>query len=222
MSMSLYLWKAPVVDDPAEAAQLVDRYFEHNDESAFEPSPDIAATAEELLQLYPYRVLYGKKARAFLTKDARHDYSDEQLDELCATGVYEQDEDSPWADLPFEQSDRVLALSIRWSADDEPLHEIQRLAYENKLVLYDPQGPDVHPPGEPVEHGPPPEPKPEDYVKAALLAVPFAAGTFAAWLIPWGWLRWPLVAIGLFFTAAALFVVYAMVEGQRGKLDDQA
>ncbi len=218
MSMDLYLWKSPVVDDPDEAARLVDLYFEQNDLTAFDPSPDIAATADELIRLFPYRVVYGDVARALITKDPNHGYSDEQLDELCAAGVYEQDDDSPWADLPFDISDRVLVLSIRWSADDEALKEIERLAYEHDLVLYDPQGPDVHPPGEPIDHGPVPEPTRRDIVSAFLFVIPFAGATLALWwLVPWGWLRWPLVAIGAFITAAALAVPFAMMERDKNQ-----
>ena len=40
--------------------------------------------------------------------------------------------------------------------------------------------------------------------------------TYAAWLIPFGWLRWPAVAIGLFFTVAALILPYAMLTAPRG------
>ncbi|MFL6734614.1 MAG: hypothetical protein ACJ8EY_07950 [Sphingomicrobium sp.] len=52
------------------------------------------------------------------------------------------------------------------------------------------------------------------------MALFFAAATFAAWQLPWGWLRWPLVGIGLFLTGAALLVVYSMVEGPRGEMPD--
>jgi hypothetical protein len=49
------------------------------------------------------------------------------------------------------------------------------------------------------------------YVKAFGFIAMFAGLTYAAWLIPYGWLRWPLVLIGLFFTAAALMAGWACV-----------
>jgi hypothetical protein len=41
MSMSLYLWKAPVIDDPDKARALIDRYYEQCEISVFEPSEDV-------------------------------------------------------------------------------------------------------------------------------------------------------------------------------------
>jgi hypothetical protein len=67
MSMELYVWKAPVLDDPDVAKALVDRYLDGKDETAFEPSPAIASMAEELLQLYPTRVLRGEEALAAMS-----------------------------------------------------------------------------------------------------------------------------------------------------------
>ena len=55
--MTLILWKAPVVDDPDEAARLLQPWYDSEDESAFEPSADIATVADELRRLYPYREL---------------------------------------------------------------------------------------------------------------------------------------------------------------------
>ena len=53
MSMTLFLWKAPVVDDPDEAAVLLKPYYDHEDDSAFESSADIAKVAKELLHRFP-------------------------------------------------------------------------------------------------------------------------------------------------------------------------
>ena len=53
VSMTLYLWKAPVIDDPDEAVRLIDEYDERRDDSAFEPSADIRKVAEELLRRFP-------------------------------------------------------------------------------------------------------------------------------------------------------------------------
>ena len=47
-----------------------------------------------------------------------------------------------------------------------------------------------------------------------------AAGlTYAAWLIPIGWLRWPAVIVAGFFAAAGLFVLGAMIAAALGFID---
>jgi hypothetical protein len=51
--MTLYLWKAPVTDDPDEAERLLQPFESHGDESAFEPSADLVAVANELLRQFP-------------------------------------------------------------------------------------------------------------------------------------------------------------------------
>ena len=56
---------------------------------------------------------------------------------------------------------------------------------------------------------------PLDLVKAFAIVAMIAALTYAAWLIPIWWLRWPAVAVGLFFTIAALIVPYAMLRAPR-------
>ena len=42
MSMTLILWKAPVVDDADEAKALTEAWYQSEDDSAFEPSEDTA------------------------------------------------------------------------------------------------------------------------------------------------------------------------------------
>ena len=128
------------------------------------------------------------------------------------------DDDCPWSDRG-DQTDRLLVLTIRWSASDKVLDEIQRLAREHDLVLYDPQGPDVHLPGDPMEHEPVPPATAFEWVKAVAIAAVLVALTYAAWLIPIGWLRWPAVIVAGFFAAAALFVVGAMIAGALGIVD---
>ena len=53
MSMTLILWKAPVVSDPDQAKALLTPWYINGDESAFEPSPDLARVYEMLVQTYP-------------------------------------------------------------------------------------------------------------------------------------------------------------------------
>jgi hypothetical protein len=62
---------------------------------------------------------------------------------------------------------------------------------------------------------PVPPPTPFDLAKALAIVAAIAGLTYAAWLIPVGWLRWPAVSIGLFFTLAALIVPYAMLTAPR-------
>lgn len=54
-----------------------------------------------------------------------------------------------------------------------------------------------------------------DWVKALAMVAAIGGLTYGAWLIPFAWLRWPAVAIGLFFTVAALIVPYAMLTADR-------
>jgi hypothetical protein len=54
MSMTLILWKAPVIDDPDEAKALLGPWYETEDDSAFEPSDDLEMVLERLLQRWPF------------------------------------------------------------------------------------------------------------------------------------------------------------------------
>lgn len=48
------------------------------------------------------------------------------------------------------ESDRLIEIHVMWGADDAALLRIVELAQQHGLVLYDPQGPDIHsPPGIP-------------------------------------------------------------------------
>jgi hypothetical protein len=189
MSMTLILWKAPYFDDPDEAKVLFDPWYETGDESAFEPSEDIARVAEALRSRWP--------------------------------DAYEGQppEDCPWADMPFEQSDRLLAIHIRWGADDRAVAAIYVLAKKFGLLLYDPQGPDIFLPTDPVDPGPVPLPTAWEWFKGFAIAAFLCGVTYAAWLIPIGWVRWPAVIVAGFFAAAGLFVVGAMIAGILGLID---
>lgn len=179
MSMTLILWKAPVVADADDARALLQPYYDREDDSAFEPCSDLAAVRAQLLEIYP-------------------DPSAEP--------------DSPWADFPPEETDRLLLLSIRWSADDRILADIVALARKFGLVLYDPQGPDVFLPDDPVE-APAPDRLPTalERIGSVALAAILVGLAYAAWLIPVAWLRWPAVIVAGFFAAAGLIVAGAMI-----------
>lgn len=189
MSMTLILWKAPIVDDPDDAKALLEDWYETEDDSAFEPSEDIARLAADLRSRWP---------------DAYEG---------------EPPENCPWADLPFEQSDRLLALHIRWGADDAAIAAIYVLAKKYELVLYDPQGPDIFLPGDSLESGPVPPPTVWEWFKGVAIATFLVALAYAAWQIPIGWIRWPAVIVAGFVAAAGLFVVGAMIAGALGWVD---
>ena len=182
MSMTLILWKAPLVEDADQAQALLEPWYETGDDSMFEPSQDIALVAEALRSRWP------------------DDWTAAEVPAGC-----------PWSDMPFEQSDRLLAIHIRWGADDRAIAAIYVLARKHELILYDPQGPDVFLPTDPLESDPTPLPTAWEWFKVIAMAAGLCALTYAAWLIPIGWLRWPAVIVAGFFAAAALFVVVLMV-----------
>ena len=209
--MTLILWKAPVVDDPDEASRLLELWYESEDESAFEPSPDIAKVADELRQLYPYRELTNEETVAAMSEEERQQYTAEALGEIRGVEGGE-----PWADLPFYQTDRLLALDVRWGADDAVIAAVVALARKYELILFDPQGPDVFLPTDPIEELTEiPEPTLWEWFKGIAIAAVLVGATYAAWLIPYGWLRWPAVIILGFLALAAIFVVGCMIFGRQ-------
>jgi len=48
VGVTFFLWAAPTVDHPDEAARLLEPYYERGDASAFESSPNIAIVSDEL------------------------------------------------------------------------------------------------------------------------------------------------------------------------------
>lgn len=190
MSMTLILWKAPVVHDPDEAKKLLEPFYDHEDDGAFEPSGEIALFREQLLSVYPF--------------DPSGNSS------------------SPWADPP-EETDRLLLLSIRWSAESPILADVVALARKHGLVLYDPQGPDVFLPDDAIEDlAPIARPTAFEWFKGVAIAVALIGLTYAVWFIPTAWVRWPAVIVAGFLAAAAVFVVGAMIAGVLGLVDVNA
>ena len=184
MSMTLVLWKAPVVDDPDEAKALLQPYYENEDDSAFERSKDIARVREELLRRFP----------------------DDPSGESKAS--------SPWADGP-EGTDRLLLLSIRWGADNAVLDAAVALAREHGLVFYDPQGPHVQLPSDPLPETGPLRIGFADYAKT-ILFVMAGVGMFAAgWWLPVPVLNWLLMIAGGFLTSVAVFLLVILVFGPK-------
>jgi hypothetical protein len=185
VSMTLILWKAPVVDDPDEAKALLQPYYENEDDSAFEPSEDIARVRAELLRRFP--------------------------DD--ASG--ESEASSPWADFPPEETDRLLLLNIRWSADNAVLDATIALAREHGLVLYDPQGPHVQLPSDPLFDAESAQLGFADYAKTVLFVLA-GVGLFAGgWWLPVACLNWLLMIVGGFLTSVAVFLLVVLVFGPK-------
>ena len=217
MSMTLILWKAPVVEDADQAKALMKDWYEAEDDSGFEPSEDIAKVADELRRRWPYRLLTNEETVARMSAEERQQYSPEALNEIRG---FDEPEGSPWSDLPFWQSDRLLALDIRWGAGDEVVAAIYALARRCELVLYDPQGPDVFLPTDPLPSDDPiPGPTFRDWFNIIAMCAFLLGLTYAAWLIPIGWIRWPAVIVAGFFAAAGLFVLGGMIAAILGFID---
>jgi hypothetical protein len=141
MNMDLYLWKAPVIDDPDKAGALLDRFYEQGERSVFQPSEDIVRALENIRQRYP---------------------DDPESDDV------------PWSSWPIEGSDRLIALNIRWSVDNEMLDTIIAIAAEHDLVVYDPQGPDVYLARDAPDQQPAEKPTAKDFLNVMLLFLPIA------------------------------------------------
>lgn len=216
MSMDLYLWKAPVTGDEEEAKKLVERYFANQEQGVFEPSSDIAATAEELQRLYPYWPISGEELLARMSEEERGQYSEEGLAQLRESGSYDQGKGGPWGDLPFHQTDNLLILNIRWSAHDGVLDDIVRIGRERQLVIYDPQGPAVYLHDDPEDDAPAQPPGFTDALKMFPLTALLVGITYAAWLIPIGWIRWPAVIVAGFIASAGLFVFGLLIAAALG------
>lgn len=176
--MTLILWKAPVVSDADEAKDLLEPYYEREDDSALEPFADLAVVKSELLRRFPE-----------------------------AAG-------GPWAD-PMEETGRVLMVHIRWGADNAVIDAVVELARKHGLVYYDPQGPDVLLPTDPIDSGPAPPPRLVDYLKILLLGL-LAAGVFwLGWWIDVPVLDWVLMIVGGFFVSVIVFLFGIFIFGPK-------
>lgn len=223
MSMTLILWKAPVVREAEEAEALLKPYYEREDDNAFEPSADIAKVADELRRLYPWTDLTNEETVARMSEEERAQYKPEALKEL--RGV---DGGEPFATIPFDQTDRLLLIDIVWSADDKVIDDIIMLAREHELVLYDPQGPEVYLPDDP-----PPSDEPPGslgvgaYVMAFGVTLAGAAFIAIGWKLPVSVINWLLIAVGLFvlgvgFTLLYAFIIFPYQEAREAKTKRKA
>jgi fatty acid desaturase len=83
--------------------------------------------------------------------------------------------------------------------------------------MYDPEDADILLPTDPVEDfGPGKRTTAWEWIKIFLMAAGLLASTYVAWLIPIGWIRWPVVMVAGFFAAAAVFVLGLMVASALG------
>ena len=178
MSGTLIVWKAPSVDDERAAETLLAAYYENGDESAFEASPDVERFYDEIFALYP------------------------PLEELDL-----DDSDTPptWASSS-RRSDRIVLMDYSWSAPDALLDDIQRLADKYELMLYDPQGPDVHRPNEPPAEQYIPDLK--ELVRLTLIAVAAIAVAIGAWLGSILIVSWIVIAVAAFVLWGAAYTLY--------------
>lgn len=160
------------------------RLLDLEDEGVFEPSPDLEAFYAELLDRFP----------------PPESFTAEELERA----------DIPWADSPHG-SERLVWLSIRWSAKDEHLDTIVELARAHDLVLYDPQGPSFHSPAD--EHEAEPYvPSVGEYVRAVLLAA-FGIGlALLAWKASITVLSWIVIFAGAFVALVALVGLVATAQ----------
>ena len=126
-------------------------------------------------------------------------------------------EDGPWSDSPPEQTERILLLGIRSGADDAVIDAVVELAREHELVLYDPQGPDIHVPGDPAESCPVPPVRLVDHLKVLLMGLAAAAVFWLGWRIDVAVLHWLLMIVGGFFLSVIVFLVGILIFGSRDK-----
>ena len=114
MSFDLAVWFESAPITNEEATQKYLRFAEGDVADASE-HPGVERFLEELSARYP------------------------DLDELAD----EQIDDSPWS-CGFDRSGAHVLMCMRWGVPKEVLDLIAALAEEHGLVLYDPQGSEVH------------------------------------------------------------------------------
>jgi len=188
MSFDLIAWKAPAVTDEDEAAALLEPYYKTGDTSRFEASEDVAAFCDELSAQYP-----------------------EATGPVAAT----RGQPNQWG-LDFDRSDRLVVLSMSWSVPGDVLDDIVARARQRSLVLYDPQGPTLHSPEQPLL------PQPPENVAgqvatglfAALIGVAIAVAGF---YMPWRLIGLPMIVVGGFVTVVSLSVLWVAFLPERRK-----
>ncbi len=169
------------------------RLLEIGDESVFEASADVVTFFDEVMERFP----------------PPESFADEALADAAA----------PWADTP-EASDRLVWLSIRWSADDAHLDEIVDLARKHDLVLYDPQGPSFHSP-EIEQPAVPVHASAGEHLRGVLLTAFGLVVAVGGWKLSIPVLSWVLVLAGGFVAlVSGLLTVAVAYETLRSRRVD--
>lgn len=125
-----------------------------------------------------------------------------------------------WAEAPFA-TQRIVELSLARGAGPELVDDICTLAHAHGLLVYEPTSGAISLPCDPPEADKLPRTRARDWIRVGAMAAPILGATCLAWTIPIGWIRWPLVAVGAFFSIAALIVVGSMIAGSLGLLGEQ-
>ena len=119
MSYDLLVWKAPQITDVDEFHARLEQFDKSGGEDGFEPSPDVTRFYDELLERHP----------------ALESYPEEAIDNV----------EAPWSMTPH-RSDRLITMYMIWPAGEYMGPLIVELASKYRLMVYDPQGPDIYPP----------------------------------------------------------------------------
>jgi hypothetical protein len=194
MSFDLYVWKGPIVRTGEDAGRLLDQAFPEDAGpgetiSPFDPSKDVANFYNDLIERYP-------PLEAFSEAD-------------LANGAVE----TLWSVSP-ERSDRLVAMYLRWGAPDEAIDFIAERARRHALVLYDPQGSDVHLPDDPLtrdEEWPPFRAR--DAVRAAVAGILGLVIAAVAWRLGILIISGLAAVIGLFLFVMSIYTF--VVEARR-------
>jgi hypothetical protein len=178
MAGTLIVWKRPKVVDEDDAKRLLREYHETGDESAFEPSGDVASFYEDVMALWP------------------------PLEEL---DLDDKSLPASWAQTP-ERSDRVVSMDYSWSASGALLDDIERLAREHGLVLYDPQGPVVVDPDQPETEY---VPDAREIVRITALLIGALVVAVGAWYLSITVLSWIVIVVAVLFALMAAWTLVA-------------
>ncbi len=184
MSGRLIVWKAPPVDDEDAAARLLHDFYASGDESAFEPSEDVARFYDDLMALYA------------------------PLEEVDVEDV---DLAPSWSSTP-ERSDRVVCINYRWSAPNALLSDIERLAREHGLVLYDPQGPAVLDPDDPQTEYVPDK---REILRVTLICLGGLLVAVGAWYVSTTVVSRVVIAVAGFLALMAAYTLYVYARRAR-------
>jgi hypothetical protein len=185
MSGTLIVWKTPPVGNEGEAARLLRGYYETGDETAFQPSEDVARFYDEVIALYPL---------------------------LERVDTEDADRTPTWASTP-ERSDRVVSLDYSWSAPDALLRDIERLAREHRLVLYDPQGPDVSGPDDLNDE--PYVPDRRETARVTLIGVAAILVAVGAWYASITVASWVVIAVAGFLALMSGYTLFVYAREAR-------